>query len=168
MLPFKSEMELLKTIPGIDTRSAENIIAEIGVNMKQFPSANHLASWVGVCPGNNESAGKRKSGKTPKGSKWLRRALAEIAWVVSHTKNTYLSAQYHRLASRRGKKKAVWALAHTILTICYHILKNKVPYKDLGHNYFEQLHPEQLKRYLVKKLEKLGHKVILEPLPVAA
>ena len=120
MRPFEESVELLKTIPGVEQRTAENLIAEIGNNMDQFPSAEHLASWAGMCPGNNESAGKRKSGKTPKGNRWLRRTLNKSAWAASHTKNTYLSAQYRRLASRRGKKRAIVAVGHTMLKIVYH------------------------------------------------
>ncbi|MEK7297585.1 MAG: IS110 family transposase [Planctomycetota bacterium] len=168
MRPFQESVELLKGIPGVEQRTAENLIAEIGNNMDQFPSAEHLASWAGMCPGNNESAGKRKSGTTPKGNRWLRRTLNQSAWAASHTKNTYLSAQYRRLASRRGKKRAIVAVGHTILKIVYHMLKHKVSYHDLGNDYFDRLHSEGLKRYLVKRLEKLGHKVVLEPLKEVA
>ena len=168
MRPFQESVELLKGIPGVEQRTAENLIAEIGNNMDQFPSAEHLASWAGMCPGNNESAGKRKSGATPKGNRWLRRTLNQSAWAASHTKNTYLSAQYRRLASRRGKKRAIVAVGHTLLKIVYHILKHKVPYHDLGNDYFDHLNSESLKRHLVKRLEKLGHKVTLEPLKEVA
>ncbi|CAG1770471.1 hypothetical protein BAC3_01080 [uncultured bacterium] len=168
MRPFGESVELLKTIPGVEQRTAENLIAEIGTNMGQFPSAEHLASWAGMCPGNNESAGKRKSGATPKGNRWLRSILNQSAWAASHTKNTYLSAQYRRLASRRGKKRAIVAVGHTILKIVYHILKHSVLYCELGNDYFDSLNSENLKRYLVKRLEKLGHKVTLEPLKEVA
>jgi len=168
MRPFEESVELLKTIPGVEQRTAENLIAEIGNNMEQFPSAEHLASWAGMCPGNNESAGKRKSGATPKGNRWLRRTLNQSAWAASHTKKTYLSAQYRRLASRRGKKRAIVAVGHTILKIVYHMLKHKVSYCDLGNDYFDRLNSESLKRHLVKRLEKLGHKVTLEPLKEVA
>ncbi len=168
MRPFEESVELLKGIPGVEQRTAENLIAEIGNNMDQFPSAEHLASWAGMCPGNNESAGKRKSGTTPKGNRWLRRTLNQSAWAASHTKNTYLSAQYRRLASRRGKKRAIVAVGHTMLKIVYHMLKHKVSYHDLGNDYFDRLNSESLKRYLVKRLEKLGHKVVLEPLKEVA
>lgn len=168
MRPFEESVELLKTIPGVEQRTAENLIAEIGNNMEQFPSAEHLASWAGMCPGNNESAGKRKSGATPKGNRWLCRTLNQSAWAASHTKNTYLSAQYRRLASRRGKKRAIVAVGHTILRIVYHMLKQRVSYKDLGNDYFDRLNSESLKRHLVKRLEKLGHKVTLEPLKEVA
>ena len=168
MRPFEESVELLKSIPGVEQRTAENLIAEIGNNMDQFPSAEHLASWAGMCPGNNESAGKRKSGATPKGNRWLRRTLNQSAWAASHTKNTYLSAQYRRLASRRGKKRAIVAIGHTMLKIVYHMLKHKVSYHDLGNDYFDRLNSESLKRHLVKRLEKLGHKVTLEPLKEVA
>lgn len=168
MRPFEESVELLKGIPGVEQRTAENLIAEIGNNMDQFPSAEHLASWAGMCPGNNESAGKRKSGATPKGNRWLRRTLNQSAWAASHTKNTYLSAQYRRLAARRGKKRAIIAVGHTILKIVYHMLKHKAPYHDLGNDYFDNLNSESLKRHLVKRLEKLGHKVTLEPLKEVA
>lgn len=168
MRPFEESVELLKGIPGVEQRTAENLIAEIGNNMDQFPSAEHLASWAGMCPGNNESAGKRKSGATPKGNRWLRRTLNQSAWAASHTKNSYLSAQYRRLASRRGKKRAIVAVGHTILKIVYHMLKHRVSYHDLGNNYFDRLNSENLKRYLVKRLEKLGHKVTLESLKEVA
>lgn len=168
MRPFEESVELLKTIPGVEQRTAENLVAEIGTNMDQFPSAEHLASWAGICPGNNESAGKRKSGTTPKGNRWLRRTLNQSSWAASHTKNSYLSAQYRRLASRRGKKRAIVAVGHTILKIGYHMLKHKVSYYELGNDYFDRLNSENLKRYLVKRLEKLGHKVTLEPLKEVA
>lgn len=168
MRPFEESVELLKGIPGVEQRTAENLIAEIGNNMDQFPSAEHLASWAGMCPGNNESAGKRKSGATPKGNRWLRRTLNQSAWAASHSKNTYLSAQYRRLASRRGKKRAIVAIGHTMLKIVYHMLKHKVSYHDLGNDYFDRLNSESLKRHLVKRLEKLGHKVTLEPLKEVA
>lgn len=161
--PFVEAVQRLTTIPGIDVRAAENILAEIGTNMAQFPNDMHLASWAGICSGNRESAGKRQSGKTPKGNHWLRVMLVQVAWAASHTKNTYLAAQYHRLAGRRGKKRALIAVAHTILTIIYHLLKNGTTYRELGPDYFDQLGSERLTRSLVKRLEKLGHKVILEP-----
>ena len=130
--------------------------------MSQFPSASHLASWAGICPGNNESAGKRKSGKTPKGNRWLRRTLSEAAWGASRTKETYLSAQYQRLCPRRGKKRAIVAVAHSILKVCYHILNEKVRYVDLGYDYFNKTNHEKYKKYYIKKLESLGLKVSID------
>ena len=119
MAPFAEEAERLETIPGVDRRAAEVIVAEIGTDMERFPTADHLASWAGMCPGNDESAGKRRSGRTTKGERWLRATLTQAAWAASHTKGTYLAAQYHRLAKRRGKKRALVAVGHTLLTIAY-------------------------------------------------
>jgi transposase len=166
--PFAEAVERLKTIPGIDQRTAEGLVAEVGTDMGRFPTAGHLASWAGMCPGNHESAGKHRSGRTTKGDRWLRRVLTQAAWAASHTKGTYLSAQYHRLAARRGKKRAVVALGHTLLVIAYHVLKDQATYKELGADYLDRLEPEQLTRQLVRRLEKLGHKVTLEPKTEAA
>lgn len=152
---------------GIETRTAEAVIAELGVDMTIFPSDRHCASWAGMCPGNNESAGKRKSGKTQKGSKWLRAALAEAAWATSRTRS-YLGAQYHRLARRRGKKKAIVAVAHSILVIAYHILKEGTTYRDLGHDYFDKRDTARLQQRLIARLQSLGLRVTVEPLPQAA
>ena len=131
--------------------------------MGSFPTADDLASWAGMCPGNNESAGKRKSGKTTKGSRWLRQMLAQAAWAASHTKGTYLAAQFRRLATRRGKKRALVALGHTLLVIMYHLLKRRTTYQELGGDFLERLEPDRLTRQLVKRLERLGHKVTLQP-----
>ena len=168
MRPFAEQIERLKEVPGIDRTTAENIVAEVGVDMSQFPSAAHLASWAGVCPGNNVSAGKRKSGRTTKGNRWLRRALTQAAWAASRTKGTYLSAQYHRLSPRRGKKRAIVAMAHTILQSTFHLLKSSVHYQELGADYFDRLDPEATTRYLVKRLQRLGYVVELKPTPSAA
>lgn len=138
------------------------------MDMTRFPTAAHLASWAGLCPGNNESAGKRKSGKTRKGSKWLRWALVEAAHGAARTKDTYLAAQYHRLVPRRGKKKAIVAVAHSILVSVYHILTRKEPYRDLGPHYFDLRQRGIVQRRLVQRLEHLGYRVSLEPVPVAA
>jgi len=137
--PFAEAVQRLATIPGIDERAAENILAEIGTDMAQFPSAGHLASWTGMCSGNRESAGKRRSGRTTKGNRWLRATLVQVAWAASHTKNTYLSAQYHRLAGRRGKKRALVAVGHTLLVIVYHVLRDQTTYRELGADYFDRL-----------------------------
>jgi transposase len=166
--PFAEAVERLTTIPGVEQRAAETVIAEIGPNMEQFPTADHLASWAGMCPGNNESAGKRKSGRTTKGSRWLRQMLTQAAWAASHTKDTYLAAQYRRLAARRGKKRALVALGHTLRVIMYHLLKNRTTYQELGGDFLERLEPDRLTRQLVKRLEKLGHNVILQPKEDAA
>ena len=144
-------MERLDAIPGVNRRTVENVVAEIGPDMSQFPDEDHLSSWAGMSPGNEESAGKRIRNRTTKGNRWLRRALTEAAWAASHTKASYLGAQYRRLAARRGKKRALVAVGHTILTIFYHLLKEGVAYQDLGVDYFDKLKPEQYRRYLVKR-----------------
>jgi transposase len=161
--PFQSEVARLCTIPGVDRVTAWGLLAEIGLNMNQFPDAQHLASWAGLCPGSHESAGKRKSGKIRKGSLWLRRCLCQAAWAVSTKKNNYLSALYRRLAARRGGKRAVIAVAHNLLVIAYYILRDGLCYRDLGPDYFDRLNPEGLRRRLTKRLEGLGFKVTLEP-----
>jgi transposase len=166
--PFAEAVQRLATIPGIDERAAENILAETGTDMGQFPSPGHLASWTGMCSGNRESAGKRQSGRTTKGNRWLRATLVQVAWAASHTRNTYLAAQYRRLAGRRGKKRALVALGHTILVIIYHLLSNQTTYRELGADYFERLDSERLTRTLIRRLERLGHKVVLQPQEPAA
>lgn len=166
--PFAEAVQRLATIPGIDERAAENILAEIGTDMDQFPSAAHLASWTGMCSGNRESAGKRQSGRTTKGNRWLRATLVQVAWAASHTKKTYLSAQYHRLAGRRGKKRALVALGHTLLVIIYHVLRDQSSYRELGPDYFDRLETDRQTRSLVRRLERLGHKVTLQPQEPAA
>lgn len=155
------EIELLDTIPGISARTAEILLAEIGTDMTRFPSAKHLSSWAGMCPGNNESAGKRKTGKTRKGSKWLRQVLTEAAHGAAATKNTYLGALYRRLAPRRGTRKALVAVGHAILVIVYHVLKRGEPYQDLGANYFDERDQQNVRRRLVRRLEQLGYQVNL-------
>jgi len=167
--PFEDAIERLDTIPGVARETAEVIVSEIGVDMSRFPTADHLASWAGLAPGNHESAGKRLSGKTTKGNKALVAALTQAAWAASHTKNTYLSAQYRRLAVRRGRKKALVAVAHSILIIAYHLIKEEETYQDLGSNYFDRRNPEATEKRLVRRLEQLGYKVNLDRfLPVAA
>lgn len=161
--PFVEKIEKLKTIPGISQKAAETVISEIGVDMDRFPTHRHLASWAGVCPGNNESAGKRKNGKTRKGNQWLRRCLIEASWAASRSKETYLSAQYHRLVRRRGKKKAAVAVGHSILVMAYHILKSNMSYRELGSDYFDRLNIMYVKNHFVKRLEGLGYKVSLQP-----
>jgi transposase len=161
--PFVEKIETLKTIPGIGQKAAETIVSEVGVDMDRFPTHRHLASWAGICPGNNESAGKRKNGKTRKGDQWLRRCLIEASWAASRSKQTYLSAQYHRLVRRRGKKKAAVAVGHSILVMVYHILKYNTSYRELGSDYFDRLNIVYVKNHFVKRLEGLGYKVSLNP-----
>ena len=167
MAPFGEAQARLQTIPGVSQRVAETVIAEIGADMEQFPSAGHLASWAGMCSGNNESAGRRRSGRTTKGDRWLKRMLVQAAWAASHTRGTYLAAQYRRLAKRRGVKRALVAVGHTLLVIIYHVLKRGTTYAELGADFLERLEPARLTRQLVKRLEALGHKVTLEPCPAA-
>ena len=159
--PYQDAVQILLTIPGVGVRTAENILAEIGTDMTRFASHNHLASWAGMAPGNNESAGKRKSGKTTKGSAALRRALNQAAWSASRTKNTYLRARYRRIAARRGRKRAIVALGHTILTMAYHMLSRQCGYRELGGDYFDRLDEQRTVRRLVQRLEALGHEVTL-------
>ena len=162
--PFWDEQtfDRLGAIPGVNRVTIENVIAEIGVDMYQYPSAEHLASWAGLCPGNEESAGKGKRRRTTKGNVWLRRALCEAAWAAGHSKDTYFKAQYRRLAGRRGKKRAIVAVAHSLLDVFYHLLKNdNLEYHELRGNYFDTLDPIRLRRHLVKRLESLGYMVTL-------
>jgi transposase len=166
--PFARQRDLLMTIPGVKQRAAEVLIAEIGVDMTAFPTPKHLASWGGLCPGNDQSAGKRRSGKTRKGSKWLRATLTESANAAARTKNTYLSAQYQRLRGRRGHSKAITAVGHSILTAAWHMLQTGELYRELGGDYFTQRDPEKTTKRLVRQLEALGHCVTLEPREVVA
>ena len=166
--PFERAVELLCTIPGVQRRTAEVIIAEIGVDMQVFPTDKQLASWAGMCPGNDQSAGKRRSGKTRKGSKWLDWALEEAAMAAIRTKDVYLAAQYARLRPRRGHKKALGAVKHSVLIACWHMLTTGELYNDLGGDYFRKRDPERITKRLIAQLESLGHKVILEELPQAA
>jgi transposase len=157
--PFEEEVELLDTIPGVAQRIAEVIVSEIGSDMSRFPTADHLAAWAGVAPGNNESAGKRYSGTTRHGDRALTVALVQAAHAAARTRNTYLSAQYHRLAGRRGKKRAIVAVAHSILVISYHIIQRKEPYRDLGGDYFDQRRPEATAKRLLIRLQHLGYDI---------
>jgi transposase len=167
--PFVAEaVPLLDTIPGVGETGAQISVAEIGVDMDRFPTDHHLASGAGVCPGNTESAGKRKSGKPTKGSRYLRAALGQAAWAASHQKGTYLAAQYKRLVKRMGKKKALVAGGHSILVIAYHVLQNRTPYQDLGSEYFERRNVDKQRKRLIRQLESLGVKVTIEEVKEAA
>jgi transposase len=161
--PFLDDarLERLDAVVGVDRTTIENVVAEIGVDMSVFPDEHHLSSWAGICPGNKESAGKRLRSRTTRKNRWLRRALAEAAWAAGRAKQSYLGAQYRRLAARRGKKRALLAVAHRLLVIFYHMLRSDVAYQDLGAEYFDRLEPERLRRYLVKRLEGLGYQVTL-------
>jgi len=165
--PFEESVTLIDTIPGVARKVAEVIVSEIGTNMSCFPTANHLASWAGVAPGNNESAGKRLSGKTTKGNRALVSALTQAAHAASRTKNTYLSAQFHRVAARRGKKRAIMAVAHSILIIAYHLIKSREPYHDLGADYFDKRNAQSTAKRLVRRLQELGYSINLNPLATA-
>jgi transposase len=167
--PFLGEaVRLLDTIPGIAETIAQTIVSEIGVEMTRFPTDKQLASWAGMCPGNNESAGKRKSGKTRKGNRYLRTALVQAAWAASHQKETYLAAQYKRLVKRMGKKKALMAVGHSILVIVYHVLESRSSYRELGGDYFDRRDMQKRQQRLIHQLESLGLKVTVEQLPIAA
>jgi transposase len=168
MAPFRWALDLLVTIRGVGQRTAEVIVAEIGVDMERFPTSRHLASWAGMCPGNHESAGKRKSGKTRKGNQWLRTALVEAAQSAGRCKEGYLSAQYRRISRSGGSNKAAVAVGHSILVIAYEILKHQTTYNDLGAGYFDERDRQAKERRLIHSLERLGYKVSLEPIPSAA
>jgi len=158
----------LQTIPGVGHKVAQVILAEVGAEVKRFPSAAHLASWAGLAPGKNESAGRNRSSRTPKANRYLRQALVEAAHAAGHQRDHYLSARYHRLAARRGTQRAAVAVARSILEIAYHIIAEGTRYRDLGQNYFDQRNAETVQRRLVKRLEQLGLRVTVEPLVSAA
>jgi transposase len=166
--PFAAQRDLLMSIPGVKQRAAEVLISELGVDMSVFPTPKHLGSWAKVSPGNDESAGKRRSGKTGKGNKWLRATLNESANAAARTKDSYLAAQYQRLRGRRGHAKAVTAVGHSILTAAWHMLQTGELYRDLGSDYFIRQNPDRLTKRLVRQLEALGHTVTLQPQEVAA
>jgi transposase len=163
MCPDEDAITRLDTIPGVGRSVAETLVAEIGSDPTRFPNAQHLASWAGMCPGNHESGGKRRSGATRKGSPWLRSCLVQAAHAAARTKGTYLAAQYRRLAARRGRAKAAVAVAHSILIIAYHVLTEGTSYCDLGGNYFDQRDRQGVERRLVHRLEGLGYTVSLTP-----
>ena len=165
LVPFAPAVELLRTIPGVQARTAQVIVAEIGTDMSVFPTAKHLASWAGQCPGNDRSAGKRRSGTTRKGSRWLGIALTEAALAATRTKHTYLAAQYRRLRPRRGHKRALGAVKHSMLTAVWHMLSTGELYSDPGGDYFQRRDPGRQIQRLVAQLERLGQHVTLEAAP---
>ena len=167
--PFEEAVELLDTIPGVARQTAETMISEMGVDMSRFSDASHLAAWAGVAPGNNESAGKRYSGKTRKGNKILRTSLVQAAHAASRVKDTYLAAQYQRLARRRGKKRAIGAVAHSILVMAYYILLRKEPYREASADFFDRLHAEATAQRLMNRLRQLGYAIEVHrsPAPLA-
>jgi transposase len=162
-LSWKEAVILLDSIPGINQRAAEGILAEIGIDMSRFPTAAHLASWAGMCPGHHESAGQRLSGKTRKGSPWLRKLLVEAAHAAAHSKNTYLAALYYRVKARGGGKKAMLAVGQAILVAISHMLDRSLSYQELGGNYFDEHDRQHVEKRLVRRLENLGYQVSLGP-----
>ncbi len=161
--PFEAELTLIRTIPGLRNRGSEAVLAEVGIDMTRFPDAAHLASWIGLCPGNNESAGKRKSGRTRKGNVWCKTALVEAAWCASRTRDTYLNALFRRLARRLGAKRAIVAVAHSIAVAVWHVLSRKEPYRDLGPDHFNRDNKEKLVRLHLRGLRRLGVTVAVLP-----
>jgi transposase len=166
--PDQEQIELLDGIPGINQRVAEVIVAEVGTDMSRFPSAKHLASWAGLCSGNNQSGGRRRSGKTREGNRYLRTTLVESAQGAARKKDSYPKALFHRLAGKRGKKRAMVAVAHSTLETAYYVLSRKQPYRDLGGNYFDQRNPAVVLKRLLKRIENLGFQVTVVPLAKAA
>ncbi len=161
--PYGELIQLLCTIPGVGIQTARVLIAECGIEMSVFASAEHLVSWAGICPGNNKSAGKRRSGKTRHGDRWLRKALTEAAHAAARTKDTYLASHYWQIRGRRGEAKAIGATRHDILIAYYHITRDRVPFRELGADWLARRHsPEHRTRRLVRQLEALGHTVTLE------
>lgn len=158
----EEEIELIDSIPGVGRRSAEEIVAEIGTDMSRFSTKNHISSWAGLCPGNNESAGKKKSGKSREGNKYLRACLVECAWANSRNKNTYFYSLYHRISSRKGKNRASIAVAHSLLVVIYQMLKEKKTYNELGPDYFDNLNKNTKVKNLTKRIEALGYTVTIQ------
>jgi transposase len=163
LAPIHESARLLTTLPGVSQVTAQVLVAEIGVDMARFPSAAHLVSWTGLCPRSDESAGKRRSTRVRKGATWLKTALVTAAWAAVRVKNSYLQSQFHRLRSRRGAKKAILAVAASMITAAYHMLKNRVPYQDLGADHFTRRDRSKVIRRLVRRLNDLGCQVQLEP-----
>jgi transposase len=161
MALFSDERALVETMPGVATRAAQALIAETGVDMSQFPTAAHFASWSRLCPGNHESAGKRRPTTTGKGATWLRATLQEVAWAAVRTKKSYYRALFHRLKARRGPKKAIVAVQHAMIVALWHMLKHRVAHHDLGSDYFDRQNGERIRRHHVRRLERLGYEVVL-------
>ena len=160
--PFEALLARLDAIPGIGSRNAEQILVEVGTDMSRFPSAAHFASWAKLCPGNDESAGKRRSGRTGMGSRWLRSTMVEAAWSASRVPNSYFAAQYHRLVPRRGKRRAAVAVAHSMLIAIYHLIKDGTVFQDLGPNHFDELDRQRVTQRAVRRLQALGYDVTLK------
>jgi transposase len=160
--PFVQAISLLDPVPGCNPVSLHALLAEIGTDRAQFPTAKHLCSWACVCPGNQESAGRRKTGRTRKGNRWLRGLLNQMAWAAAHTKGTYFWAQFRRLRRHRGEKRALLAVAHSLLTVIWHMLKYGTEYRELGADYFDRIEPQRLERQAVSRLERLGFTVTLQ------
>jgi transposase len=158
--PYQAQIELLQTIPGIKKLAAAALIAEIGVDMNQFKDATHLSAWAGLCPGSNQSGGKIKSSRIRKGNKHLKVIMTQVGWAISRTKHTYLGAKYRALVPRRGKKRAIIAIGRKTLVICYHMIKNNVPFHELGVDFLDNLEPERKANYYKKRLEELGYHVV--------
>jgi transposase len=163
LAPFEEAVTLAQSVIGMQATAAAAIVAEMGIDMHRFPSDKHLASWAGISPGNKQSGGKHLSGATTSGNPYLRAVLGEVAWAIARTKDNYLSAFYHRVARRRGKQKAIMALAHKVLVILYHVLREKKSYTDLGADYFDKLDTTRIQRHHVRRLEQLGYTVSLTP-----
>ncbi len=162
LAPYEEQLERLMQIPGVGRTAAASLVAELGTDMSRFPSAKHLASWAGLAPGNKQSAGKRQRASTTKGNTHVQTVLAEVVWVISHTKDNYLSAQYHRLAHRLGKLRAIVAVSHSVLVIIYQMLRTNQEYHDLGPHYFQTLDTTRQRDWAVRRLQALGYSVTLE------
>ena len=163
---MQQAIALWDTIPGVDENIATTMAAEMGIRPEQFADGSHLASWTAMCPGNHESAGKRMSGKARKGNRWLRGALTQAAWAASHTKGTYLSGLFRRISARRGAKRAIVAVGHSILISAFYMWKNKEPYREVGDAYLDKIKPEKTANRLLKRLAKLGYVVTLIQAPI--
>lgn len=164
VVPFEEQIRRLITIPGVERTTAWTIVAELGVDMTAFPDARHLASWAGLCPGNRESAGKRKSGRTRKANRYVKRAICQAAWAASHTKNTFLSAFYRRMAVRKGSPKAVIALAHHLITVIYQMMSRGENYVEMGGDYYDRRNKPKVVSRLLKRLSSLGYYAELRPI----